>query len=206
MTKQGQILANSKEQALDKNRFSKNDDNNAVLAMEIVKERLEKEKPHNKYTIEKRLYIKEVYNLDFNNPIIAELYKGRGGYISPDGGILYENGKPICAVEMKNQGSERTRTTRQQGNALERGHKNLKIMKDYFEKNGVYNKPYIIFCHGFDFEVYKSAWRIALSFVDYDINKINKVNTDEIDLYIQPEDYTIEQMVDIIYKEVSNGD
>lgn len=200
MTKQGLALSNSALQAMDKNRFSRDDDNNAVSAMEIVKEVLETEYPNSTFKLEKKVYIKDVYNLDFDNPIIKDCFKSaRCGYISPDGGVIYKDDMPIVSVEMKNQGSEATRKTRKQGNALERGAKNVKIMKDFFKSKGITTKPYIMFCHGYDFEVYKTAWRIALSFVDYQIDKVNMLNSDEINLFIQPDDFTVEQIASVIY-------
>jgi type II restriction enzyme len=124
-------------------------------------------------------------------------------FISPDGGIVLANGKPVLITEAKKQGTNNERALRglprqSCGNAIERACKNHNELKSYmFDKNYF---PYLLFAYGSDFELNSSIRSRLHSMTMYkpynQFHIINDGNHQRASVFIQPDPFSDQFIID----------
>jgi|ETNvirnome_2_130_1030620.scaffolds.fasta_scaffold08262_2 type II restriction enzyme len=160
------------------------------------------------------IYKKEWHEWDDQYPQdFGTYYEINKPYFKPDGGIITatKNDKSyiIYVGEAKKQGTNDIRALegkpkQSKGNAIERSYKNIQEVRMLMHMQGGGYLPYVLFCHGCDFEPGSSILDRATALTwNSPFNRIyceNVSGFERASVFVSPEGFTREEMVDISFE------
>ena len=134
------------------NEVAKNFESKLRNIREPLLQKLRKEYPNIIFELLARVYKKKLHE-SLGLSILGGYYEN-DTYFLPDGGMILADGIPIYVSEAKKQGTNAERALeglagQAQGNAVERGYKNIKEVEIIMLEQPHF--PYVLFCFGCDF-------------------------------------------------------
>lgn len=195
------------------NTTSKNQEKEVIRALKIVEHRVSDNFPFLQLFWKPKLLLKDIVrhlrnafpDIEFSDPFDTSFMIPDGGFLS----ILDNKGKayPIVISEVKNQGTNDKRAQeglkkQASGNAIERLGKNVIGLRTYFLTENIF--PFVCFGYGCDFASDSSIRDrvITIGMFGY-LNKTylhNQAQFNRGSYYFRQEHWSIDEMVDIMYK------
>jgi len=193
-----------------KNSISKDMDSNIDVAVQKMRETLEKKYPKLNFEYVKKLYLTDIISgISAQYPQFEKDFSqvNEKSFITPDGGFLYAtdekgNKKLILVAEVKHQGTNDKRANeglkkQAMGNAIERLGKNLTGIRAIFKAESMI--PFICFGSGYDFQEGSTILDRVVTMNDFfPLNKffVQKENLpfEPVSMFFRYEDWSTEVM------------